>query len=241
MTSRFDTSISLAGLFSGEHRKPTLILLVTPFLLTVFKYFGSKSFYLESVASFVPLAADPELGGALYAFAASFLLLGIVPLLIIRFVFREPLSVYGVKAGDGAFGWRAVLVLAPIFLLSTFPSSRMPDFLAEYPLNAHAGSSPGMFAAHVGAYAFYYLGWEFFFRGFLQFGLRSTLGDWNAILVMVLASCLVHIGKPVGETLTSILGGLIWGILAFRTRSLLYGFITHWILGVSLDFFIVYF
>lgn len=239
--NRFDRSISLTGLFSGDRRKPTLILLLTPLLLTVFKYFGSKAFYLESVAPLVPLAADPELGGALYAFASAFVLLGVVPLLIVRFVFREPLAAYGVRLGDASFGWKAVLVLAPIFLLSTFPSSRMPDFLAEYPLNAHAGESAATFAAHVGAYAFYYLGWEFFFRGFMQFGLRSTLGDWNAILVMVIASCLVHIGKPVGETLTSILGGLIWGVLAFRSRSLLYGVITHWILGASLDFFIVYF
>ena len=57
----------------------------------------------------------------------------------------------------------------------------------------------------------YYLGWEFFFRGFMQFGLRGALGDWNAILVQTLASCLIHIGKPAGEIYGAIVAGLLWG------------------------------
>jgi len=238
--NRFDQSISLKGLLSGEYRKPTIILLLTPFLLTVFRYYGTKAFYVDYVSSVFPLASDPELGGALYAFAAAFLLLGILPLLIVRFVFKESLSSYGVRLGDSAFGWKTVLILAPIFILSTLPSSRMSSFLAEYPINAHAGSSPGMFTLHLCTYLFYYMGWEFFFRGFMQFGLRSTFGDWYAILIQVIASCLVHIGKPDGEIFTSILGGVVWGIIAFRSRSLLYGMVTHWILGASLDFFVVY-
>ena len=238
--NRFDHSISLKGLFSGDERKTTIILLLTPFLLTVFRYYGTKAFYLEHVASVLPLASDPQLGGALYAFFGAFLLLGVVPFLIVRYVFREKLSSYGVQLGDGKFGWKAVLILAPIFILSTLPSSRMSSFLAEYPINGHAGASTGMFVLHLSTYFFYYIGWEFFFRGFMQFGLRSKFGDWNAILIQVIASCLVHIGKPDGEIFTSILGGIVWGIIAFRTRSLLYGVVTHWILGASLDFFIVY-
>ena len=236
---RFESSISLAGLFSGENRKPTLILLLTPVLLTVFKYYGSKAFYLENLQPIVG-GANPDWSAALYVFASSFVLFGLLPAAIIRFFFHESLSDYGVRWGDWSFGWKALLVLGIVYAASAYPSASMPDFLAEYPVYRNAGSSAQTFMLHALSYLFFYLGWEMYFRGFMQFGLRPVLGDWNAILVQVLASCLVHIGKPAGETFSSILGGLIWGVLAFRTRSIVYGTATHWILGVSLDAFIVF-
>lgn len=239
--TRFDSSLSLKGLFTGEHRKPTLILLLTPVLLTAFKYYGTKEFYLAHLQSSVVLGGNPEWTAALYVFCSSLVLFGAVPVVIIKAFFRESLSGYGFQFGDRKFGWMAVLILSPVFMISAFPSSAMPDFLAEYPIYKGAGETLQTFLAHAFSYLFFYVGWEIYFRGFMQFGLRSSLGDWNAILVQVLASCLVHIGKPVDEIYSSILGGLVWGILAFRTRSILYGIITHWVLGVSLDFFIVAF
>ncbi len=84
------------------------------------------------------------------------------------------------------------------------------------------------------------MGWEFFFRGFMQFGLRGALGNWNAILVQTLASCLVHIGKPAGETYGAIVAGVVWGLIVFRARSLWAVLLMHWALGVALDFFICF-
>jgi membrane protease YdiL (CAAX protease family) len=49
----------------------------------------------------------------------------------------------------------------------------------------------------------------------------------------------MHLGKPVGEVYGSIIGGLIWGLLAYRTRSLLSGLLQHFLLGVLLDWFII--
>jgi membrane protease YdiL (CAAX protease family) len=74
----------------------------------------------------------------------------------------------------------------------------------------------------------------------MQFGLRTRLGDWNAILVQTLVSCLLHIGKPSAEIYSSILGGIVWGTIVFRTRSLLPALLLHWLLGVCLDAFIIY-
>lgn len=239
MTNRFDTSISLSGLFSGDRMKPTLILLLTPVLLTTFKYYGSKEWYFGNLRAWIVLFGDPELTAALYVFLSSFLLFGLVPLVVIRFVFRESFASYGLQWGDRTFGWKAVAVLAPLFVLSAYPSSSMPEFLAEYPIFPGAGATTGAFLGHALSYLVFYIGWEIYFRGFMQFGLRTSFGDWNSILIQVLASCLVHIGKPAAETYSSILGGLVWGILAFRTRSIFYGLLIHWLLGVALDLFIV--
>jgi membrane protease YdiL (CAAX protease family) len=237
--NRFDSSLSLKGLFSGDSKKATLILLVAPLLIITWKYYGTKAFYIAHLTSWT-LFNNPDWTGATYSFFTGLFLFGLLPILIIKFVFHEPLSSYGVQLGDWKFGLLALAVMAPVMIALTYPSATDPRFLAEYPLFKGAGSSAGIFATHSLLYLTYYLGYEMLMRGFIQFGLRERLGDWNAILVQTAISSLFHIGKPDGEIFSSILGGLIWGIVVFRSRSLLYVILVHWLLGVSLDFFICF-
>jgi membrane protease YdiL (CAAX protease family) len=237
--SQFNPS-SLGGFPCRESRKATLILLSTPVILTTFRYYGTKTFYLVHLAPAFSLFGNDELTSALYTFSSSLILLGLFPALMIRFVFHEPLSLYGVRLGDWRLGLKAFLILAPAMMALTFPSSRMESFTAEYPLYKGAGASPSNFMFYSLVYLAHYLGWEFFFRGYMQFGLRNGLGDWNAILIQTLASCLVHIGKPDAEIYSSILGGIVWGMIVLRTRSLLPALLLHWLLGISLDAFIIY-
>jgi membrane protease YdiL (CAAX protease family) len=144
-----------------------------------------------------------------------------------------------VRPGDLSFGWKAFAVVAPVMVFLSLSASRMPEFLAQYPMNRAAGDGPLPFAGHALAYLAFYVGWEFGFRGFVQVGLRDQMGDWNAILVQTAISASLHVGKPVGETLGAVLGGLLWGVIAYRSRSLLVPLLTHWVLGLSLDLFIV--
>jgi membrane protease YdiL (CAAX protease family) len=236
--NRFERSLSLSGLFSGDNFRPTLILLWAPVVLTTEKYFGSKSFYLQHLASHVTIAGNAALTAELYAFASSFLLLGVLSILAIKYLFKQSLRDYGISFGDWRFSLLALLVLVPVMAAVTYPSAKDAQFLAEYPLYKGAGASAGAFAWHAIAYLFFYIGWEIFFRGFMQFGLREKLGDWYALLIQVALSCIVHIGKPTGEIYSSILGALIWGLIAFRSRSLVVPILTHWVLGISLDWYI---
>jgi len=238
--NRFKNSLSLKGLFSGENKKPTLILLLAPILVTTWKYYGTKAFYLSHLNSFFVFMNSSDWTGAVYSFFSGIVLFGILPLLIIKFVFGEKFSSYGLQVGDWKFGLLAVVVMAPVMIGLTYPSAKDPQFLAEYPLFKGAGVSAGAFLQYAFLYLTYYLGYEIFMRGFIQFGLREKFGDWHAILIQTAISCLFHIGKPDGEIYSSILGGLIWGIVVFRSRSLLYVLLVHWLLGVSLDYFICF-
>jgi len=237
---RLADALSLPALFNGVSRKPTVILLATPLILTTWKYYGTKAFYLSDLASAFVLFGNPEQTAELYTFFSAFVLFALVPWAIVRFVFKESMSAYGLQLGDWRFGLKAFLILAPIFVLASYTSINDPAFLAEYPLYKGAGASPSIFLGHALAYLFFYFGWEVYFRGFMQFGLRDAFGDWNSILVQTALSCIVHIGKPAGEIYSSIIGALVWGVLVFRTRSIIWGLLIHWLLGVSLDFFICY-
>jgi membrane protease YdiL (CAAX protease family) len=62
----------------------------------------------------------------------------------------------------------------------------------------------------------------------------------NAILIQTISSSLIHLGKPEGEILGSIIVGIIFGAIAIRTRSFLYVFILHATIGVLTDIFILF-
>jgi hypothetical protein len=118
LIGRLVDSLSLSGLFSGSSRKPTIILLVTPLILTTWKYYGTKAFYLSELASRVVLFGNPEQTAELYTFFSAFVLFGLLPWAIVKFVFKESISSYGLQLGDWRFGLKAFLILAPIFILA---------------------------------------------------------------------------------------------------------------------------
>jgi membrane protease YdiL (CAAX protease family) len=235
---RFETSISLKGLLSGENLKPTLVLFWAPLVLTTWRYYAARGFFTGEAAS--GALGNPAQAAELYAFLSSFVLLGLVSLAIVRLVFREPLAAFGLAVGDWRFGLKALAVMVPVMVVLGALAARAPEFVVQYPLYRGACASAPAFLAHAAAYLAYYVGFEVFFRGFVQFGLRESLGDWNAILVQTALSCLVHIGKPSGEIYGAIVGGLVFGIVAFRSRSLLYVIVAHWVLGVALDLLICF-
>jgi membrane protease YdiL (CAAX protease family) len=118
----------------------------------------------------------------------------------------------------------------------------MPDVRSEYPLSRILFAHRDLVLWYEAAYVlFYYIAWEFFFRGFLLFPLAKRFGGMNAVLIQTISSCLVHIGKPEAEIFGSIFAGIIFGVLALRTRSFWYGFALHAGIGVLTDLFILFF
>lgn len=71
---------------------------------------------------------------------------------------------------------------------------------------------------------------EIFFRGFLVFAFVRYLGA-DAVLPMAVFYCSIHFGKPLFECISSFFGGLLLGIIAYKTRSILGGIVVH--LGIA--------
>jgi membrane protease YdiL (CAAX protease family) len=219
----------------SEKRDITVLLILAALIPALHRGFGSIEFArrtFPSVSAF---------GSAAYMFIAAFVLMGIIPLVIIRCVFREDLRDYGMGVGDwrkGLPATAALLILISVVLL--LPSSQTGEIRSFYPFDKNAADSiVSFFRFEALRVLFFYTAWEFFFRGFLLFGLRRAFGDWEAILIQTIPSCLWHIGMPTGEILGSIAGGILFGVLALRTRSILWVFLLHSIIGVVLDVFII--
>jgi len=231
----------IAEALEGKQRRATAILLISPLLCATWYYFGRFRFYHRFLADQFALWNDPGATGAIYMFVCAFVILGLVPALIIKLLWKQRLSDYGLQLGN----WRLALFwlagMAPLLLLSTFIGSRQKPVLEWYPINPLAAHSPQMFLLHVCTYAMFYLGYEFHFRGFVQFGLKDSLGPTNAILIQALMTLMIHLGKPIpSEAFGALFAGLFWGVLDFRAKSLLPGLLQHFFLGLSLDLWICF-
>ena len=218
-----------------EEFKPGVVILFSTLLLTFHRYFGSTEFAVKSFDGISDYSA------AAFMFIAAFILLGILPFLNIKFIFKESLADYGFQLGNWRLGLKQIIVLYPVIsILMLYPSAHTEEMINFYPLDSEAGNSIFSFIRfQLIRVFFFYTVWEFFFRGFMLFGLRRYVGDWVAICIQTIPSCLWHIGMPSGEIFASILGGILFGIMALKTKSILYPFILHCLIGITLDFFIV--
>jgi len=207
-------------------------------LLTIYLYQGHHSFYTRHLAE--PLFGDDPYNDwyrHLYQNIAALILLAAIPALGARFVLRKRLRDQGVALGDWRFGLKAVIVgvvvLTPLLYLGSFD----PAIQREYPLTKLAGCATDLFVLWELTYLLYYIAWEYFFRGFSLFLLQDRWGATTAILYQTVVSTLLHIGKPQPEMAAAIVGGLVFGALALRTRSIIYPLLLHWYVGACTDTF----
>ncbi len=174
-------------------------------------------------------------------FLAAFILFGVAPAGVVRFVFQERWHTFGLRVGDWQAGVRAVvLIFALTAVALLYPAAQNAEIRAVYPLDRGAYTSATAFLElQLVRALLFYSSTEFFFRGFMLFGLRPYVGDWIAICIQAIPSCLWHIGLPVGEILASIPAAVLFGLVAVRTRSVLWPFLLHLLIGAALDFLIV--
>ncbi|HLP57294.1 MAG TPA: type II CAAX endopeptidase family protein [Candidatus Deferrimicrobium sp.] len=219
-----------------------ILLLSAPVLLTLYYYHGMAPRF----AQYFPALKDNPLIGlfnTLWQFGIFFVLVFLIPLLLVKFRFKAPLKNFGFSLGDKKFGFRFVLIVIPFIVAPLiYIASRLPDIRTEYPLVKILFQRHDLVIGYELAYIFlYYMAWEFYFRGFLLFGLREKYGDMAAIMIQTISSCLIHLGKPESEIIGAIVVGILFGVIALRTRSFWYVFLIHAAIGVLTDLFIIFF
>jgi len=200
-----------------------------------------------------------------------------IPLMVIVLFFRHDPSHFGLTAGDRKFGLKFALLAIVVMLPLVLAAAQMSSFRTLYrqrlmlPLSEtgaplaydymhpifstlHTVIGYPLILAHPNGLVFYELimgfymfCWEFFFRGFLLFGLSRAriLGNVGAVIAQTIPFTLLHwsldpnSAKPMPEIIGAFFGGLALGALAIRTRSFFYGFLIHWAISAALDAFVI--
>jgi len=149
----------------------------------------------------------------------------VLPILTVAiFLRRNPLD-FGLKWGDfkvwGYYAAVVCLIAAPILFAASFTPVFQKYYSIEHfnLLNYSLVNGASLFAS------------EFFFRGFLLFGLKDKLKE-GSIFIQMIPFVLVHLGKPELETVSTILTGILFGYIAYRGKSFWPAFIIHLFINI---------
>ena len=137
---------------------------------------------------------------------------------------------YGVKAMSNLKPYLFMLLfMIPLIALA----STQKDFLQMYPKvkSLYALSlNKGQYILFESCYGFDFVSIEFFFRGFLILSLAKICGT-HCIVPAACFYCTIHLGKPMGEAISSFWGGMLLGIISYNNKSIWGGLLVH--LGIA--------
>lgn len=221
---------------------PVTVFLVAGAMMCVHHYYGQGRFFRRVVGPLLFERREIDFASCFYWGVTALVTYLLVPHLALRVARRfdpdeGPVHVAGLGLGDWRFGLKAAGLFYAVMVPLLAAVVWMSDFQGKYPLCGSANTLP-RFAAYQLSFALYFVAWEYFFRGFLLFGLKRTLGPWT-IWVQMLPFVVIHFPKPDLESFASIFGGLALGWLALRTGSIWYGWLVHALTMLTLESAIV--
>ena len=191
------------------------------------------------------------------SFWVGALLLVVVPMILIKSIYKQSLSEYGLgmpPKGRRALAFWSFLALFIISLPAFYLGAQDEGMRQVYPFYKNFTSS-GQFIIYELTYLPFFIAIEFIFRGYLLFGLAGTRDDEiqksgggvpgifyfhkYALLIQMLSYTAWHLGKPTPELWGTLVWGLAAGTLAYACRSIWPVVAAHWFLNVFLDAVII--
>ncbi len=160
----------------------------------------------------------------------------VLPLAIIYLMFDrdQPNRFYGLVVKQ--FDPRPYLLLLGFAALAILIGGAFRDIQEHYPRYLEVGGPrftdrhdlPGWLNVllYEAAYGVDFISVEMFFRGFLIFAFSRYLGPW-VIYPMIATYCFLHFGKPLTESVSSLVGGYILGVIAINARTIWGGVMLH--------------
>lgn len=167
------------------------------------------------------------------------LLTAALPSIAYRFAFRRRFAEAGLGLGQARRDALPIALCIALALGAAFALSRLPAVRAHYPAHAFVREAPMLWIPSTLLFAAYGLAQEALFRGYLLISIADSLGRRALFLQMALYT-LAHAGKPPVEMALSVPAGLVFGLAALRTRSIVPGFLVHFALSTGVNFFCVY-
>jgi membrane protease YdiL (CAAX protease family) len=180
----------------------------------------------------------------IFQFWITMLLFFFIPLIIVKYYFKESFRDYGLRAGKKKI---AVILTIPfifVFFIVAIFTSQQPSMVAEYPLSKLIGMGWALFVFYEMMYFFYFFAIEVMMRGYIQWGLMRENTKIKGIIIIIAIqttiSTLFHIGKPMMEITAALALGPVLGYVAIKIDSIWYGMFLHFILNIFMDFLILF-
>lgn len=198
-------------------RQAATVLTVAVALVFLQLWIGDRAFFYQHLGGRLPVEWQ-ELGAWSWWFGVQGVLGFVGPVALLMLMFKRRPAEIGLGLGD----WKLAATLAglylPLVVIGTWVLSADPAFQRQYPHLQEAAFDWRLFFLYELMFVFYWVGWEYLWRGFVLFGTAPAFG-FHAIFVQMVPFALLHADKPPVEALLSILGGVALGALVWRCRS----------------------
>lgn len=215
---------------------------IVRYYLSELKKFDRESTFIVVWASLVLLVSlyiprpknlwpgEPYLARLLVT-GAMFGLSPLVPM----FLFRNKPRDYGLTMGNLKVWPRDILFFFLAMLVILLVSFKFSRLKVTYPIYHKAKYGLDHFMIYQAVQLFHMLGWEFFFRGFMLFGLSKKIDPKLSILIQTIPFALMHYRKPQLEAYGSVFAGVFQGMIGVRAGSFLPCALLHWLVALAAD------
>lgn len=228
MAVAFLPMFAVAGLFTWRRCSERKLLIGFLFV----------SWFVVTMVSWLP-RQQPDVQGLtrLSWWTGWSIALYVIPPVVFAWIARQRVRSYGLSLGTFAGETRIFAIMIPAIAAATWFASSQPHFQVVYPFYKgwpDGGAPVTSLLIWWVMYAASFVALEFFFRGFMVMAGYRVMGWW-AIPTMAAPYCLLHLDKPLPELVSSLFGGLVLGVVALRTRSILAGVLAHVSLAIGTD------
>ncbi len=151
------------------------------------------------------------------------------------FLFKNRLKDYGISLGIPRIWSKDLLFFSGIMLVVLIIAFKFTHLRHFYPLYYKFTAGFGNILIYQLAQLFHVSGWEFFFRGFMLFGLAKKIDGRLSVLIQTVPFALMHFGKSPIEAGGSLVAGIFLGIMALRGKSFLPCAILHYLVILAAD------
>ena len=129
---------------------------------------------------------------------AGAVLFGLIPVLVILFVFRRPVGIYGSTTeylAESIIWWIPAAVLV---IVINYYTAQTKNHLAQYPQIRAKQWNSGLITLSATSWVTYLVAYEFMFRGFLLFSCLESFGRPLLLTFLYIAwfTCQKEVGKP---------------------------------------------
>jgi len=228
-------------------KKVITVLIVVAFSLVFIQYFSNFQFFtsflntiklngvaewLQSLQTHFPNDRLFQLSYWVFILFTFYL---IIPLLIIKILFKDKLSDYGLSP-KGFFKNYKIYIVFFLFMIPLILMVATTDsFQHKYPFYNPVNESlwPN-FVIWQCLYFFQFFALEFFFRGFMLHGIKKRFGFYS-VFIMMIPYMMIHFQKPMPEAIAAIFAGIILGALSLKSRSIWLGVAIHYSVAITMD------
>jgi membrane protease YdiL (CAAX protease family) len=228
-------------------------LVYVAFGLSVVRYFGFTSGFLTWVTPSAPGSFGYWFSNFFYGsnvqviFHSRIWWIGsivlfylVIPVLIVKYGFKRNLKDYGVSFKNIHKDYPLYLLMLLVMLPLVYFASQTDSFQSRYPIfKPIAGQIFPIFLYWQIAYFIQFVAVEFFFRGFLIHSLKHRFGFYS-VFISTIPYCMIHFGKPFGETIAAIVAGIVLGTLSLKSKSIVLGILIHYSVAITMDIFALY-